>query len=180
MFNHLIVKSLGVLLFLVAASVQAKPSDLSEYVLGSGDEIKISVYDEEDLTVEVRLNDAGTVAYPFLGQLRLKGKTVGQLQELIDLGLRGDYLINPRVSVSIVEYRPFFINGEVEKPGGFPFQPGLTVSRAVSLAEGFTERASKTNIILVHDGDASQEEISVSLNSPVQPGDVITVRQRFF
>jgi polysaccharide export outer membrane protein len=162
-----------------AATVQAQ-SGLSEYTLGSGDEIRIQVYGEDDMTLEAQLTDAGTISYPFLGELRLLGLTVGELQTKITQGLLGDYLIDPKVSVSILEYRQFYINGEVEKSGGFPFQPGLTVRKAVSLAEGFTERAAKGNIFIISDSDASQTPRRVDLNSPVKPGDIITVEQSFF
>lgn len=162
------------------ASVYASESGFSEYTLGSGDQIKIQVYGEEDLTVESRLSDAGTVSFPFLGELNVLGLTVGRLQSLIDRGLRGDYLIDPKVSVTILEYRQFFINGEVKKPGGFSFQPGLTVRKAVSLAGGFTERASKSNIFIISDSDKSNTSKNVLLGSPIRPGDIITVEQSFF
>lgn len=156
-------------------------SGLSEYTLGSGDVISIHVFGEEDLSFEeIQLSDAGSLSYPFLGELQLLGLTVGQLQSKISQGLLGDYLIDPRVSVTIVAYRQFYINGEVEKPGGFAFQPGLTIRKAVSLAQGFTERAAKGNVFVISDNDASQTPRKVGLNSPVKPGDIITVEQSFF
>lgn len=155
-------------------------SSLSEYTLGSGDVIRIKVYGEEDLTMETQLSDTGVLSYPFLGELRLRGMTVGQLQKIIKDGLLGDYLVDPKVSVTILQYRQFYISGEVERPGGFPFQPGLTIRKAVSLAEGFTERASKSNIFVISDNDANHTPRKVELNSPVMPGDSITVEQSFF
>lgn len=153
---------------------------MSEYAMGSGDKIRVLVYGEDDLTLETQLSDAGTISYPFLGELQVLGMTVGQLQEKITQGLLGDYLINPRVSVTILEYRSFYINGEIEKPGGFPFKPGLTIRKAVSLAEGFTERAAQKNIFVISDNDASQTPRRVDLNYAVKPGDIITVEQSFF
>ncbi len=170
---------LSTLFFTLNASAQG--TGLSEYTLGSGDVIRISVFGEEDLTIdEVQLSDAGTLSYPFLGELQLLGLTVGELQTKITQGLLGDYLIDPKVSVTILQYRQFYINGEVEKPGGFPFQPGLTVRKAVSLAEGFTERAAKKNIFIISDNDPTQTPRRVDLNAPVTPGDSITVEQSFF
>lgn len=180
------VQRLGLLavfaLFLAQFSVFSHAqTGLSEYTLGSGDVIRISVFGEETLTIErVQLSDAGTLSYPFLGELQLLGLTVGELQDKITKGLKGDYLIDPKVSVTILEYRYFYINGEVKKPGGFPFQPGLNIHKAVSLAEGFTERASKRNIFIISDNDPSQTRRRVDLNSPVKPGDSITVEQSFF
>lgn len=164
--------------FSVSATAQ---QGLSEYTLGSGDVIRIHVFGEGGLTFEeVQLSDAGTLSYPFLGEIRLKGLTVGELQTKIVEGLKGDYLVDPKVSVTIIRYRQFYINGEVKTPGGFPFQPGLTVRKAVSLAEGFTERAAKSNIFIISDNDSSQTPTRVNLNAPVKPGDIITVEQSFF
>ncbi|NHO68520.1 polysaccharide export protein [Aestuariicella hydrocarbonica] len=174
------VALLVILLAQFSGSVYAQGGGMSEYTLGSGDVIRILVYGEDDLSVESQLSDAGTLSYPFLGELQLLGLTVGELQNKITQGLLGDYLIDPKVSVTILEYRQFYINGEVEKPGGFPFQPGLTIRKAVSLAEGFTERASKKNIFVVSDNDPTSTPRRVELNSPVQPGDSITIEQSFF
>ena len=152
----------------------------SEYVLGSGDLIRVLVYGEEDLTLEAQLTDSGSLSYPFLGDIQLNGMTAKKLEQTIDRGLRGDYLVDPRVSVLILQYRPFFINGEVNQPGGIAFQPGLTVRKAVSLAQGFTERASKRNIFIISDSDPGQRPHRTTLNAPVKPGDIITVEQAFF
>ena len=152
----------------------------SEYTLGSGDTINISVYDEPDLSLTAQLSDAGTLDYPFLGRLKISGLTVSELQNLITIGLKGDYLISPKVSIGIAEYRHFFINGEVVLSGGFPFQPGLTVRKAVSLAQGFTERADEKDIYIISESDPRQKPRKATLNSPVKPGDIITVEQSFF
>ncbi|GAA0810261.1 exopolysaccharide export protein VpsN [Colwellia asteriadis] len=150
------------------------------YKLGSGDTIKITVFGQEDLSIEVLLNDSGKVDYPFLGQLQATGKTLTQFQQQIHTGLKGDYLINPNVSVSIVEYRPFFIDGEVNKPGGYPFQPGLSVNKAAALAGGYTERASLTKIFIIRSNDPEQKSVNVHANTSVMPGDIITVKQSYF
>ncbi|MBU2892252.1 polysaccharide export protein [Colwellia sp. D2M02] len=150
------------------------------YKLGSGDTIKITVFGQEDLSLEVLLNDSGKVDYPFLGQLQATGKTLTQFQQQIYTGLKGDYLINPNVSVSIVEYRPFFIDGEVNKPGGYPFQPGLSVNKAAALAGGYTERASLTKIFIIRSNDPEQKSVNVHANTSVMPGDIITVKQSYF
>ncbi|RLA33398.1 MAG: hypothetical protein DRR03_07740, partial [Gammaproteobacteria bacterium] len=137
---------------LLALTAQAFGQGIASYRLGSGDEVAITVYGEEDLSVEQRLHDDGIIAYPFLGELKVGGKTVGEVEKEITRGLKGDYLVDPRVRVSIREYRPFFIHGEVEGPGGYPYQPALTVRKAVSLAGGFTERASKSKVTVIREG----------------------------
>ena len=155
---------------------------LSRYRLGSGDVISIYVLGEEDLKREkVRLTDAGTIQYPVLGEIRLKGLTTGELEQKITAGLRNaDYLKHPKVTVSIDEYRPFFINGEVQKPGGYPYVPELTVLKAVSLAGGFKDRASKRNIYVVRDGAPNEERKRVEMDTPIYPGDVLTIEESFF
>ena len=161
----------------VAAAALAQSAD---YRLGPGDEIIITVFGEDDLSMTFRLNDTGTLNYPFLGELGISGLTVVELEQLITLGLKGPYLVNPDVTVSIGEYRPFFVHGEVRDPGGFPYQPGLTVQRAIALAGGLTERASRSKIEVTRGGDPDAGAASIELSGPVFPGDVITVPQSFF
>ena len=165
---------------LVQAAEPAHSGTLSNYQLGSGDKIKIQVYGEDGLSMETKLTDAGTILYPFLGEVRVAGLTVGQLADRIVEGLKGRYLVDPKVSVSVLEYREFFVNGEVKSPGAYPYQPGLTVQKAVSIAGGFTERASRSNITLLKENDANATPGKVDLSSPVSPGDVLTVEQSFF
>ncbi len=143
--------------------------------------ITIRVLGEEDLKREkMRLSDAGTLSFPVLGEIKVKGMTVGGLEEYIRSGLKGRYLLDPQVTVSIDEYRNFFVNGEVDKPGGYPFAPGLTVRKAISLAGGFKERAVRDKVSIIRDEDPSQTPKKVDLNALVMPGDIITVEQSFF
>src|SRR5438552_10569703 len=121
----------------IGARAQDKSDALSTYRLNSGDVISIRVFGEDDFTREkIRLTDAGTVSFPILGEIPMLGRTVGEIEKLVTDRLKGRYLVNPRVSVSIDEYRSFFVNGMVEKPGAYPFQPGLNVRKAVSIAGG--------------------------------------------
>lgn len=163
------------------ADTTSKADTLSRYRLSTGDVISIAVYGEDDLTRgKIRLTDAGTISYPVLGEIQVRGKTVGELEKFLTDGLRGRYLVNPRVAVTIDEYRPFFINGQVGNNGSFPYQPGLTVRKAVSIAGGFKERASLSKIFIVRDGDTTNTPVKVDLNAPVYPGDIITVEESFF
>lgn len=169
---------LGMLL-IASSVVQAEGN--SQYKLASGDVIRINVFGEEDLSFEeLRLTDAGTFSYPFIGELRAKGKTAAEIEQMIIDELKGDYLVDPRVSVSVLQYREFFISGEVKEPGGYPFQPGLTLRRAVALAGGLTERASVNRISIIRDQDANRAAEAASLDTKVLPGDTITIDQGFF
>jgi polysaccharide biosynthesis/export protein VpsN len=169
------------LALMVGSVAAAQTIQLSSYRLGSGDMITVRVLGEDDLKREkVRLSDAGTISFPVLGEINVKGMTVGALEDYITKGLKGRYLLEPKVTVSIDEYRNFFVNGEVEKPGGYPFSPGLTVRKAISLAGGFKERASREKVLIIRDDDASQTARRVDLNTSVNPGDIVTVEQSFF
>ncbi|WP_315983501.1 polysaccharide biosynthesis/export family protein [Aliamphritea spongicola] len=140
-----LLSSLCVLLFTLQS---ANASDLSNYRIGSGDLLSIQVYGEEELSMEVRLSDAGTIPYPFLGELNALGNTVGELTDTIKAGLADGYLINPTVSITVAEYREFFINGEVEEPGGYPYQPGLTLQKPSLLPAALPSGLRKPNCLL--------------------------------
>ncbi|MCY1511361.1 polysaccharide export protein EpsE [compost metagenome] len=169
---------LGLLLIHVGV---AQAEGNSQYKLASGDVIRINVFGEKDLSFEkLRLTDAGTFSYPFIGEVQAKGKTAAEIEQIIIGKLKGDYLVDPRVSVSVLQYREFFISGEVKIPGGYPFQPGLTLRRAVALAGGLTERASDKRITIIRDSDASRTPASATLDTLVMPGDTITIDQGFF
>ncbi|UCV13955.1 polysaccharide biosynthesis/export family protein [Quatrionicoccus australiensis] len=162
-------------------AVIGAPTGLSTYRLAAGDVITIRVLGEEDLSKEkIRLTDAGSVSYPALGEVKVLGLTTGDLERIITTGLKGRYLVNPKVSVQIEEYRPFYINGLVDKPGGYPYQPGLTIRKAASLAGGFKERASINKIYIIRDGDPLQRSQKAELNTYVLPGDIVTVEESFF
>ena len=154
---------------------------LSNYRLGPGDLLTVRVLGEEELSREkIRLSDTGTLSLPGAGEIVALGKTTGEVERLTIERLKGRILVNPQVSVFIEEYRPFFINGMVEKPGGYPFQPGLTVRKAAALAGGFKERASMRKIFLIREGDRNQLTVNVDLNAVVLPGDIVTVEESFF
>lgn len=167
-------------LFALPALAGSAPAGMHSYQLGVGDKIQITVFGEESLSVESRLPDIGVINYPFLGELKLVGMTLTEVEQLIYTGLKGDYLVNPSVAVTIVEYRPFFIDGEVKQPGGYPYQPGLSVNKAVALAGGYTERAEQDDIQIVRERDDRTVSLEVNVSAPIQPGDVITIPQRFF
>ncbi len=165
-----------------SSAIQAQEtSSRQDYRLDAGDIISISVYEESDLSFgAIRVTESGEMNYPLLGRLVLKGLTVGELEQKVrDDLVNGEFLIQPEVTVSIVEYRPFYIDGEVNNAGGYPYEPGLTVRMAVSIAGGFTDRASRTRIsIITSDQDTTGR--SVNLDTLIKPGDVVTVGQRFF
>jgi polysaccharide biosynthesis/export protein VpsN len=176
------IRILVALFFMASAASWGQSNPLlSSYRLGSGDLITIRVLGEEDLKREkVRLSDAGTLSFPVLGEIQVKGMTVGALEQVITRGLKGRYLLDPQVTVTIDEYRNFYVNGEVEKPGGYPFSPGLTARKAISIAGGFKERAAREKVNIIRDDDPSQTPKRVDLDAPVLPGDIVTIEKSFF
>jgi polysaccharide export outer membrane protein len=166
------------LLLLLAFSAGASAA---QYQLGSGDVISVSVHGEPDLTFEeIRLTDAGTFTFPFIGEVDADGKTSGEVRNLLVEKLKDGYLIDPRVSVSVVSYREFYIAGEVKLPGGYPYQPGLTLDRAIALAGGLTERASTKRMTIVRGSEGSRAEENATMNTRVRPGDTINIDEGFF
>jgi polysaccharide export outer membrane protein len=168
----------------LSLSVAANEIGVTGYKLGAGDLISISVYDEDDLSLELRIGLSGQISYPLLGDVVVSGLTPKLLEEKLTSGLKGPYLVAPSVNVSILEYRPFYVIGEVKKPGSYPFHPGLTVDKAISISGGFTERASKDSIYVIHDTGLQKsprkEKQEVELFDVIQPGDVVTIEQSFF
>jgi protein involved in polysaccharide export with SLBB domain len=132
--------------------------------------------------MQVRLSEEGIISYPFLGELYLAGLTVNEVEKLISSGLDGEYLIDPKVTVAILEYRQFFVNGEIKKPGGYDFVPGMTVNKAISLVGGFTDRASRDEILIIRDGDKTATPLAANLDTYIGPGDIINIKQyqKFF
>ena len=164
------------LLPLLLVSITSKADNT--YRLGPGDEIKIQVYDESDLSMSLRLDQSGTFDYPYLGTLSAKGKTLNQLKTEITNGLLQDILVNPSVNVSVVTYRDFYIGGEVKSSGGYPYQPGLTVKQAITLAGGLTEWASSSKFEILREGSNRPE--SANNGTLVYPGDTITILEGLF
>lgn len=154
--------------------------DPDGYTLGRGDVIGIQVFDEPDLTLDARVSSSGNINYSYLGDVRVGGKTPLELEQHITGLLENGYLVNPSVNVSVIEYRPFFIGGEVRDPGSYPFQPGLTLGKAIALAGGLTDRASTRRMFVVKSGGDTANPKRVSLGSSVTPGDTISIREGFF
>ena len=160
------------------AAAHADAAADQSYRLAAGDDIEIRVYGEDDMLVRTRIGESGVISYPFLGSITVKGLTVNELEQLIVKGLKGAYLVDPAVSINIMEYRPFFMNGEVIRPGAFPFQPGVTLRKAVAMAGGFTERANRSGGDVLRGGDEKSQ--TLTLDAQIKPGDIITIKQSFF
>ena len=150
------------------------------YKLGTGDKIRVTVFGEKDLSGDFDVNDQGMVALPLIGPTKLTGKTISEAEAQITASYGKDYLVNPRVNVEVLNYRPFFILGEVKNPGSYPYVNGMTVVNAVALAGGYTPRAKRDHIMVKRAAKPGSGEQEVSEDSLILPGDVVRVPERFF
>lgn len=151
-----------------------------QYHLGSGDKIEITVYDEPDLTTRTKINKTGIITFPFLEDIKVIGLTTKELESVITQGLLGDYLVDPQVAVSVIEYRPFFIHGQVKRPGGYPYQDDLTLDKAIALAGGLAARASNDDWKIIRSINGKTTTIQGNVSTLIQPDDMIKIEQSFF
>lgn len=151
------------------------------YRLGSGDRVRITVYGQPELTGEYAVDGSGQMSYPLVGQIRAGGLTAHDLEKALIGKLSPNYLKNPSISVEVLTYRPFYIVGEVRTPGSYPFVSGMTVLNAVALAGGFTYRARENSFYVTRTGeDGAKNKITAGAEATILPGDIITVRERYF
>jgi protein involved in polysaccharide export with SLBB domain len=167
----------------VAGPVVGSPSPIVDqgYRLGAGDKVRIIVFGEESLTGEYLVpGGVGKISFPLVGDISAGGLTVGQLETELENALRDGFLKQPRVSIEVLEYRPFFILGEVMKPGEYPYTNGLTVMNAVATANGFTYRADTHKVYIRRANSAQEQQYQLTTSTPVEPGDTIRIGERFF
>jgi protein involved in polysaccharide export with SLBB domain len=151
------------------------------YRLSPGDKLKVTVFNEADLTGEFQVNERGNVAFPLAGEIKASGSTPDEFRERLTQRLRGKFVKNPRVSIEMVNYRPFNVLGEVRNAGQYPYRPGLSVQDAVAMAGGFTYRANNRTVY-IRRADAAGE-ITVNTDGekvPILPGDNLRVPERYF
>jgi polysaccharide export outer membrane protein len=157
------------------------PTAAGTYRLGPGDQIRIITLSEDRLTGEFRVNDSGAIALPLLGTIHAAGLTTADLEQAVSAGLvRAQLIREPSVSVEVTQYRPIFVLGEVNHPGQYSYQPGMTVVTAVAVAGGFTYRAIDDRASIVRVADGKGVEGRATRQTFVQPGDVITIYERRF
>jgi polysaccharide export outer membrane protein len=166
------------ILALGALSARAGAEE-AEYRLGAGDQVRVTVFGQQDLSGEFTVDGGGVVSLPLIGNVPAGGATVRELSTRIADKLQPDYLRNPRVNVEVLNYRPFYIIGEVNQPGSYPYVNGMTVVNAVALAGGYSYRASESSITITR-GGAEGQRFSAGPTSQVLPGDIINVPERFF
>ena len=193
-FLRLLVSALlGSLLFSIAACQSAVPAgspadtspaaqqqSIGAYTLGNGDQLRITIFGQPDLSGQFEVDGTGAISMPLIGQVQALGLTTPELEDHIVSILAGDYVLNPRVSAEVINYRPYYILGEVNRPGEYPFTSGLTVMNAVAAAGGWTYRANK-NVIFIKNADSTEEQkIQLTTSTAIRPGDTIRILERRF
>lgn len=152
----------------------------SNYKLGSGDKVRIIVFNEPTLSGEFAVADNGSLGLPLIGEVQAGGRSVREVINDVEHKLGDGYLRAPKVSLDVLTYRPFYILGEVSKPGEYSFVTGLTVMNAVARAEGFTYRANKRRVFLKRAGQPNEQALDLTADLSVQPGDTIRIGERYF
>jgi polysaccharide export outer membrane protein len=138
------------------------------------------VFNEESLSGEFFVSSAGKVSFPLIGELDASGVGVEEFRNALQAKLSAGYLKDPRVSVEVLTYRPFYILGEVMKPGEYPYSSGMSLLKAVATAGGFTYRAQTKHLFVRHLNESKEQDVTLSTDTPVLPGDTIRVSERFF
>jgi polysaccharide biosynthesis/export protein len=155
------------------------PAQTAEYRLGPADQVRITVFNEPELTGQYVVGSQGTIAYPLVGSIRAGGLTVQEFTEALQTAL-AEYVRAPSVSVEVANYRPFFILGEVTRPGTYPYSASLTVMNAVATAGGFTYRANRGRVFIRHASESVERSYPLTVATPVLPGDTVRIGERLF
>jgi len=174
----LLAALMAVLAALTVPPAAAIAETALEYQLGSGDKLKITVFGEKDLSGNFELAGNGEISMPLIGKIGAKNKSVRGLENKIAQALR-KFLKAPQVTVEVLNYRPFYILGEIKKPGNYAYVSGISVLNAVAMAGGFTYRADKGDIVIKRAGNSGRAE-NITEATTILPGDIITIKERFF
>jgi polysaccharide export outer membrane protein len=152
----------------------------NDYRLGPGDKVRVTVYDETDLSGEFQVDDTGYVRLPLIGQVKALGRTARQLEGDVSTALLDGYLKNPRVNVEVTTYRPFYIIGQVNRPGQYPYTSNMSALDAIGVAGGFTDHAVESSVRIRHEGEVKEYDVALDETVKIRPGDVVRVDQTVF
>lgn len=164
------------------STIPSTPDDvaqLTEYRLGPGDQLRITVFNEAELTGQYIVGSQGTISYPLVGEVHAAGLTLAEFSAQLQTALAA-YIRAPNVSVEVANYRPFFILGEVQRPGTYPYSASLTVLNAVATAGGFTYRANQNRVFIRHANEQEERAYPLTIATPVLPGDTVRIAERLF
>lgn len=167
------------------ASVGPRNPSLAEglkgpYRLDSGDQLRILVFGQRELTNSYTVDQSGRLSFPLVGTIPARGRTTGDMEKAIADKLKKGFLRNPDVTVEVQAFRPFFIRGAVRAPGQFPYVNGMTAENAVAIAGGFTERADKKTVFITRLINGKVIQGRLALTDPIRPGDTLRIDERLF
>jgi polysaccharide export outer membrane protein len=148
--------------------------------LQGGEKIKVTVFGEGSLSGDYEIDPSGVVSLPLAGTFKAVGLTQAELERELARKFKSEYLRNPKVTVTILSFRPIYVVGEVERQGEHAFRSGLNVLTAIALAGGPTYRGSKTYVLIQHFGEKTMKEYPMSASTMILPGDLIKVPERYF
>lgn len=151
----------------------------TSYTLDTGDVVRVTVYGDTTLTNTYTVTDKGTISVPLIGQVAARGETLAVVEKSITARLADGYMVSPKVSVEVSAYRPFFIDGAVEKGGQYPYVWGMTARAAVATAEGFKDFAERTHVTIYRRAGKAMARFSAPLDAPIWPGDTVVVGERW-
>jgi polysaccharide export outer membrane protein len=163
-----------------AQELAASTSTMNTYKLGSGDEVKITVFGEQDLSGPFVVDGQGAISMSLIGAVPVANLTLEDASKLIQTKYRDGWLRDPKVTAELTKGRPYYILGEVNRPGEYPFVSGLTVMNAIASAGDFTYRADKNKILVKSSDSPNEREVELTPTTAVRPGDTIRIRERFF
>jgi protein involved in polysaccharide export with SLBB domain len=165
-----------------AAAAPIVPATTADegYRLGSGDKIHVGIFGQPDLNGDFVVDGGGSVQLPLIGSVKAAGLTVADFQKEVTAKFADGFLVNPSVEVDVVNYRPFYIIGEVKAPGQYPYVNGMSILNAVALAGGFTDRADKSEVYIRRNGSSKETEYPGDETTKVNPGDIVRISERFF
>jgi len=150
------------------------------YRVGAGDRLTVRVAGEADLTADYLVDGSGTISMPYVQTIEVAGLTTVQIEDVITERLRRGYLRDPKVSVQVTTLRPFYILGEVNTSGSFPYQPGITAQNAIAIAGGYSPRADQDKVLVTRKNATGTATYKVPVTTQIYPGDIIYVRERWF
>src|SRR5215831_7380269 len=160
-----------------AAPAPAPAASDDGYKLGTGDKLRVMVFGESDLGGEYVVDGAGFISLPLIGQLHAAGDSIHQYENEITAKLKDGYLKDPRVSVEVINYRPFYIIGEITRPGEYAYVNGMSVLNAVALAGGYTTRANERQVYVRRGGSGAEQPLTADQTTKIYPGDIIRVAE---
>jgi polysaccharide export outer membrane protein len=163
-----------------AAPLPAPAPRDAPYQLDAGDRLRVVVYGQEGLTNTYSISAGGTITMPLIGSVPARGRTPSGLAADIAARLRNGFIREPSVAVEIEAYRPFFILGEVQAPGQYPYVPNMTAESAVAIAGGFSPRAKRDRVTLTHTDSSGTSRVIVPPGTPISPGDTVLIGERWF